>query len=568
MSTLIDLLERAQDKEHTGFIFVDRKEKETEYNFRDVYTRTQIAAANLQLLGIKKGDCVALFLPTSIEFMDAFLGAQYIGAIPVPLYPPMRLGKLDEYFARTASMLDAVQASIIITNPQIKRILGQLVAQYNPPKGVLLARDLQKECSSIPNHQTNLDDICLVQFSSGTTQNPKPVTLTHRQTLANVQAIEQSFPPNISIPVGCSWLPLYHDMGLIGCVFPAISFPGRLVLIPPEVFLTKPKLWLRAISRHQAFISPAPNFAYSLCTQRIKDSDLEDVDLSCWKMALNGAEPVAPAHLRSFIERFAPFGFRPEALTPVYGLAEASLAVTFSDPNKLFTAHRFDREKLAEGIVKISEHKQSIELASVGTALDGFTIEIRNEQGTPLPSGSIGSIWVQGPSLTSGYLGDIPSPIIDGWLNTGDVGFLFENELYISGRIKDVLVIRGQNHSPYDIEHAVDSVDGVRTGCAVAVSNITEQGEQLLVFVEYRTHHPNLAQSCQAAIIEQTGIRPDAVIVLESGTLPRTSSGKLRRRETLQRYLLKELIPPKKVNTFLIAGALTKSVLGYLKSRR
>ena len=567
MSTLITLLEQAH-KPDTGFVFVDRRERETSYSFAQVFERVERAGTKLHNMGIRKGDRVAIMLPTSIDFMDAFLGAQYIGAIPVPLYPPVRLGKLDEFFARTATMLGAVQAKVILTNTQIRRILGQLLHHYTPPMGIVLTSTLTQDVSPIIKHDTHCDDICLIQFSSGTTQNPKPVTLTHKQTLANVYAIANSFPDEITTPIGCSWLPLYHDMGLIGCVFPAIALSGKLVLIPPEVFLTRPKLWLRAIARHKAFISPAPNFAYSLCTQRIKDEDLEGYDLSCWKMALNGAEPVAPEHLRMFMERFAQFGFAPQALTPVYGLAEASLAVTFSDPSSTFTSHQFDRDKLAQGIAQQSKQAQSIELASVGRPLEGFDIEIRNPHGAPLNHGHVGSIWVRGPSLTSGYMGDLPSPVIDGWLNTGDVGFLFDGELYISGRIKDVLVIRGQNHSPYDIEHAVDSVEGVRTGCAVAVSNITSSGEELLVFVEYRDKDSTIAERCQQSITEKTGIRPDAVIMLEGGTLPRTSSGKLRRKETLHRFLTKKLIPPKKVNTFLIAGALTKSALGYLKLRR
>ena len=567
MSTLIEYLSRA-DQEQSGFIFVDRKEKETHFPFPQVYRRVQIAAAHLQKLGIQKGDRIAIFLPTSIEFMDIFLGAQYIGAIPVPLYPPVRLGKLDEFFARTATMLQAVQANLIVTNSQIRRILGQLITRYQPPKGIILAASLQETIAPLQHFDLHPDDVCLIQFSSGTTKEPKPVMLTHRQTLANVEAIAQSFPRDQDANLGCSWLPLYHDMGLIGCVFPAIYICGTMVLIPPEVFLTRPHIWLRAISRHRAFISPAPNFSYSLCTQRIKDSQLEGVDLSCWKMALNGAEPVAPHHLREFIQRFSKFGFSPNALTPVYGLAEASLAVTFSNPTQAFTSHQFDRNALAEGKAVLSDSKQSIELASVGSPLHGFSIEIRNNAGKILQEGSVGNIWVHGPSLTSGYMGDLPSPLQDGWLNTGDVGFLFQKELYISGRTKDVLVIRGQNHSPYDLEQAVDSVEGVRTGCAVAVSNITEQGEELLVFVEYRQFSHDLADKCAAAILEKTAIRPSAVIALESGTLPRTSSGKLRRQETLRRYLGHELIPPKKVNTFLIAGALAKSAMGYLKSRR
>jgi len=567
MSTLIDYLSIA-DSDQKGFFFVDRRENETFFSFPQLYLRVQRAAAHLQSIGIKKGDCVAIFLPTSIDFLDIFLGAQYIGAIPVPLYPPVRLGKLDEFFARTAAMLQAVQAKLIVTNKQIKRILGQLINLYTPPKGILLASSLQDQIPPLLSFDLHPDDICLIQFSSGTTKDPKPVMLTHRQTLANVEAIAQSFPQETEELVGCSWLPLYHDMGLIGCVFPAIYVQGSMVLIPPEVFLTRPRIWLRSISKHRAFISPAPNFAYSLCTQRIKDAELEGVDLSCWKMALNGAEPVAPSHLRAFIDRFSSFGFSPAALTPVYGLAEASLAVTFSDPRKQFTSYHFDRMALAEGKAILSNSELSIEIASVGSPLRGFAVEIRNNQGDALPEGAVGNIWVQGPSLTLGYMGNLPSPLQKGWLDTGDVGFLFQNELYISGRSKDVLVIRGQNHSPYDLEQAVDAIEGVRTGCAVAVSNITDQGEELLIFVEYRQYATDLAEKCAAIIIEKTAIRPDLVIALESGTLPRTSSGKLRRQETLRRYLQQELIPPKKVNTFLIAGALAKSAMGYLKSRR
>ena len=567
MNTLITHLEQA-DKSGSGFVFVDRRENETYFSFTEIHKRTQRAGTHLHNMGIQKGDRIAIMLPTSIDFIDTFLGAQYIGAIPVPLYPPVRLGKLDEFFERTATMLNAVEAKVIVTNPQIRRILGQLLVQYNPPKGIILTSALTKECRSVVEQKTHCDDVCLIQFSSGTTQNPKPVMLTHRQTLANVYAFVESFPSDIDNPIGCSWLPLYHDMGLIGCIFPAIVLSGKMVLIPPEVFLTRPKLWLRAIARHRAFISTAPNFAYSLCTERIKDSDLEGMDLSCWTMALNGAEPVAPAHLRAFSKRFSKFGLPPQALTPVYGLAEASLAVTFSKPTSIFTTHQFNRDKLAQGYAERSEEKHSIELASVGFPLNGFDIEIRDAEDNLLEEGSIGNIWVQGPSLTSGYMGNLSSPVIDGWLNTGDVGFLFKGELYISGRTKDVLVIRGQNHSPYDLEHALDSVEGIRTGCAVAVSNISEEGEQLLVFVEYRKLDPTLAERCQQSIVEKTGIRPDAIIVLEGGTIPRTSSGKLRRQETLKRFLQKKLIPPKKVNTFLIAGALTKSVLGYLKNRR
>ena len=201
--------------------------------------------------------------------------------------------------------------------------------------------------------------MAMAQFSSGTTNRPKAVGLTHRQILNNVDLIIDQIPfDSVSnSPTGASWLPLYHDMGLIGCLIPAVSVPGKMALLPPEVFLAKPSLWLRAISRHKAIISPAPNFAYALCATRIKDKDIEGVDLSNWKMALNGAEAVAPEHLRTFISRFKPYGFRQEAMMPVYGLAEAALAVSFSKRNSVFESLRFNREDMQKGIVTVCNFK-------------------------------------------------------------------------------------------------------------------------------------------------------------------------------------------------------------------
>ena len=253
MSTLIKKLQdaAASKVEHQGFTFVDRKEAATHYSFSTVWDRTQRAGAYLQTLGIKKGETVAILLPTCIEFMDIFLGAQLIGAIPVPLYPPMRLGKLDEYFEKTTAMLEAAQIQLIVTDSKIKRILGQLLQRYSPRLGLLLGTELQKGGAPTAVN-ISPDDIAMAQFSSGTTQNPKPVALTHRQTLSNVAAFAETFPADLTQKIGCSWLPLYHDMGLIGCIFPAICIPGRIALISPEIFLAKPAIWLRTISKYKA----------------------------------------------------------------------------------------------------------------------------------------------------------------------------------------------------------------------------------------------------------------------------------------------------------------------------
>lgn len=553
-----------------GIVFIDRKEQETFFSWADIYQRAQMAAGYLRKLGIQKGDRVAIVLPTGISFIDSFLGCQLIGAIPVPLYPPVRLGRLDEYFEKTASMLQAANICALVTDRKIKRIIGQVIARYNPKHGVILEANLQQG-PSYNGDQISPDHLAMAQFSSGTTQHPKPVGLTHRQILSNVDAILGSISADEinSNPSGCSWLPLYHDMGLIGCIFPALSYPGTICLIPPEVFLAKPAIWLRAISRHKTLLSPAPNFAYAYCTERIKDKDLEGCDLSSWKIALNGAEPVAPEHIRSFIERFQKYGFHPNALTPVYGLAEASLAVSFSELEEKFKTVFFDREALQNGMASVATTDQLVtEMASVGKPLTGFDIQIRDDENNLLPADRIGQIWVKGPSIMQGYLNNTPSPIQDGWLQTGDIGFVHEEELFISGRAKDIIILRGRNHSPHDIEQAVDNVEGVRTGCAVAVSDISNGAEKILLFVEYRAQRPGLLADCRKAVLKATGINLDEIVLLAPGTIPRTSSGKLRRKETLKRFHASKLVPPKKVTSLYIAGAFAKSAIGYMKRKQ
>jgi acyl-CoA synthetase (AMP-forming)/AMP-acid ligase II len=363
-----------------------------------------------------------------------------------------------------------------------------------------------------------------------------------------------------------SWLPLYHDMGLIGCILPALDRPSDITLIPPEAFLARPAIWLRALSNYEGTISPAPDFAYALCVERIRDEELDGVDLSKWCAALNGAEPIAPATLRAFRDRFARWGLRSEALTPVYGLSEAALAVTFSPMSEPFRTVRVDGEQLSQGRA-VPVDAEGIELASVGPPLPGFGVEVRSSEGERLAEGTVGHIHVSGPSVMKGYLDRDEQPIVDGWLNTGDLGFLTRGELVITGRAKDVIVLRGRNHAPQDLERAVDPVEGIRTGCAVAVGVVGEQGEQLIVFVEARSPREDLARDCLHAIQKATGLRPDLVLVLEPGTLPRTSSGKLRRGESLRRWQAGTLVPPQSVSVLKLAGTMARSTLARWRHR-
>ena len=576
LTTLPELLERAAGHGDAGLRFVDGAESAGWFPWPLVRERALDGCGRLQARGVSPGDRVALVLPTSIEFFDAFFGVLLAGAVPVPLYPPVRLGRLDEYAARTARMLELVRATVVVTDRRVRRLLGPAVAAARPRLGCVVLDEL---ADSDPHPAPGApQDLALVQFSSGTTVDPKPVALSHRAVVAQTLRLKAYWPQpeGRTVDSGASWLPLYHDMGLIGCVLPALEHPGTLTLIPPELFIARPALWLQTISRHRATISPAPNFAYGLCLDKIRDEELDGVDLSCWRIALNGAEPVAPRVLRGFCERFARWGFSSAAMTPVYGLSEAALAVTFSDVAVPFEARRFDREQLArEG--RAVDAADGVELVALGRPLPDFALAIVDDAGAELAPGQVGHLLVRGPSLMDGYL-DQPEAtagvLRDGWLDTGDLGFLHDGQLYLTGRAKDVLILRGRNHSPHEVEDAVDSVAGARAGCAVAVSWLPEgdSGERLLLLVEARrdvpgSDYPRIARECAGAVRAAAGLDPDHVEVLVPGTLPRTSSGKLRRAETLRRWLAGELDPPAAVTPLRVLAAAARSRLAFARMR-
>lgn len=578
--TLIDLLARAADYPATGLRFLDRRERPTFFEWSEIYGRSLEVAAGLVARGIKPGDRVGLIHPTSIELILGLFGAQLCGAVPVPLYPPVRLGRLDEYHRRTAALLQAAGARVALVDSKVSKLLGKTCERAALEQGFVTVSDVVElplpVCPSISE-----DDLALVQFSSGTTVDPKPVALTHRAIVAQVLALNGFWPDDEEQNLrhsGVSWLPLYHDMGLIGCVFPALERPSVLTLIGPEVFVAKPAVWLRAVSRWQATISVAPNFAYGLCVEKIRDEQLEGVDLSRWRIALNGAEPVAPGVLRAFQERFGPWGFRPEALTPVYGLSEATLAVTFSELDRPFTSRRFDRDSLANGLAVPQEKGR--ELISVGRPLPGTKIRIQGPRraSSEAVGSEIGRILVKGPSVMSGYLNrpEITAQTLKkGWLDTGDLGFIHQGELFVHGRAKDVLILRGRNHSPVDVEQAVDGVPGRRTGCVVAVAHGEEESdrEMLYLFVEAAKEATvdeveAMPERCRERVLAATGLEADRVIVVGAGTLPRTSSGKLRRSETLRQYLDGNLHPPKSIGPISLAGEMLKSAVAYRRADR
>ena len=579
MPTLNSRLERAARDPSAGIHFMDRQERSTFASFAEIAASAARIGAGLRALGVAPGERVALLYPPCREFLDAFFGILYAGAVPVPLYPPVRLGRLEEYHRRTAAMLIAAGSVLALADGRLRSLLGPTLEKARPRLGCCVLAELPVVAEApAAGVAVTPDALGLVQFSSGTTVDPKPVALAHRAILAQVDQLNRFWRPlGVPRPTGLSWLPLYHDMGLVGCIFTALSWPSELTLFGPELFIARPSLWLRGLSRTRATISVAPNFAFGLCLEKVRDEELEGVDLSAWRVALCGAEPVSPAVLRAFQDRFARWGLRPEAITPVFGLSEATLAISFSRLDLPFASRSYDREQLARGVAQ--PWQGGCELASLGTPLPGTQLRIVGERHQILPERRVGRVEVSGPSLMEGYL-DRPEAtaavLADGWLDTGDLGFLDQGELFLTGRAKDIVLLRGRNYSPADLEQACDPLPGVRTGCVVAVSHFPEQAdrEQLYLFAERaqspagRERDELLTARVREAILEATGLLPDQVLLLEPGTLPRTSSGKLRRQETLRQHLAGELAPPRKVTFWLLLGAFLRSLLAFRRARR
>lgn len=543
-ATLQQWLLRAAQVPETGLRLVDRSEKERFLEWQELAGSARRVAGGLRRSGVRPGDRVALLFPTGEAFFLAFFGVLAAGAVPVPLYPPVRLNRLQEYQERTSRMLAAVGTRLVLSDSRLASLAGPSIARARPQLGFCTLAELSDAVECFEPGRP--EDLGLLQFSSGTTSEPKPVALSQRALVAQVLRLNALWPDTPEIRhSGVSWLPLYHDMGLIGCVLPALERPGVLTLLRPEDFLRKPALWLRAIARFRATISAAPNFAFALAVDRIQDEELAGCDLSCWRHALCGAETVVPETLRRFARRFESYGFRPEALAPVYGLSEAALAVTVPHLGQPPRFERFDRAALAESGWAAPD-PEGREMASLGRPLPGFAIEIRDESGRRLGERRVGRVFVSGPSLMEGYFGreeDTREVLRDGWLDTGDLGFLEKGELFLTGRIRDRLKVRGRTYPPGDVEEAVWHLPGLRPGCAVAVTGVPEGAaqEQLFLFVERPRSGPprpqaDLEADCRKAVFEETGLLVDCVVVLPAGSLPRTSSGKLRRAETWLRF--------------------------------
>ncbi|MDX1757047.1 MAG: AMP-binding protein [Marinobacter sp.] len=492
-------------------------------------------------------DTVALMLPTGHDYFYGFFGALYANAIPVPLYPPMRTAQLEEHLRRQADVLNNAQARILVTVPEARRMAVVIKALVPSLEHVVTPDELWSHPLACPAARSQADDIAFLQYTSGSTGHPKGVQLSHANLFANIGAGAEVLKADQD-DVFVSWLPLYHDMGLIGTCLSSLWLGMHLVIMSPLLFLTKPRYWLWAIHQYRGTLSPSPNFGYELCLQRLSDEDLQGLDLSSWRVALNGAEAVSPATVERFIERFGPWGFRPETMAPVYGLAENCVALTFPESPHAPLIDTIERDRFQEqgqAVPASPDDATALRFVACGKPIPHNAIRIVDDAGQALPERREGSLQFTGPSATRGYYRnpDQTAELFDGeWLNTGDRGYMADGELYLTGRNKDLIVRAGRNLYPAEIEEAVGELEHVRRGCVAAfASGIGErEGERLVVVAESRQRTPSVRRQLTAEITrivrDNLGIDVDDVVIVKPHSIPKTSSGKLRRNECRLRY--------------------------------
>lgn len=552
VETLVDALSALPRGNERGFRFVSVRGEEHFHPYEALEREARRRAAKFAALGLRKGDRVALVIADPEQFVLSFLGATVAGLVSVPIYPRVSFNfKTKKSYGETIShIVRSAGARMLLTLEATKSAMEEaLAADSGLERIVVLEEFLRDEAPATEFPRVGSDDLCFLQFTSGSTSLPKGVMVTHGNLVANAQAFLG--PRGLDLrkdDLAIGWLPLYHDMGLIGFVLGTLICDLPTVLLPTEAFVRRPGIWMEAMSKYGGTITFAPNFAYALAARRTRDQDLEGLDLRRLRVAGCGAEPINATVMRQFCERFAPAGFRPEALLPCYGMAEATLAITFHDHDRPIVTETVYASTLSVGKAvpaKANAAMRTVELVGCGHPFPGHELRIVDESGQPLPERCVGEITSRGPSTTRGYFGQPEATATgyrNGWLQTGDLGYIADGQLYICGRSKDLIIIRGVNYYPQDIEWAVAEVPGVQRSAAVAFSVMREGDETLIVCVEGKA--PDAAEvkrAVAAKVAESAGLKVGYVAVVQVGSLPKTSSGKVQRRKTKAQFEAGEL---------------------------
>lgn len=548
-STLVELLDyRARHQsQQTAYIFIQHGETELgRLTYEELQRQAKVIAASLQSLGVA-GERALLLYPPGLEFITAFFGCLYAGIVAVPAYPPRRNQKMS----RLQALVVDSQAKIALTTTALLTSIESRLVQNPEFQGLhwlttdSLTHELV-ESEQLP--EVDKDTLAFVQYTSGSTGTPKGVMITHGNLLHNERMIEQAFGhTKNTIVVG--WLPLFHDMGLIGNVMQPLYLGQPCVLMSPVDFLQKPLRWLQAISRYRATTSGGPNFAYELCIRKITPQQRATLDLSSWEVAFTGAEPVRAQTIEEFVAAFEPCGFRPEAFYPCYGMAETTLFVTGGLKSASPVVESVAAEALEQNQVVASiDEKNARKIVSCGRVWLEQKIAIANpETLTRCQADQVGEIWVSGASVAQGYwnrplesqqtfnayLADTKE---GPFLRTGDLGFVKNGELFVTGRLKDVIIIRGQNYYPHDIEQTVEKAHpALRPGCGAAFAVEINGSERLVVVTEVERSYlrklnvNEVVGSMGEAVTAEHALQIYAVVLVKPGSIPKTSSGKIKR---------------------------------------
>lgn len=512
----------------------------------------QAVAAGLQWQGLPPGSAVAIMLPTGRDYLESFFGILLAGGVPVPLYPPVRRTQLENHLRRQQTILANCAALSLITLKEALPFARMLKGKLGTLKTLVTVEELRSQGKEFVRPAIQPDDTAFLQYTSGSTGQPKGVVLSHVNLLANIRALGQAVEVG-GEDVIISWLPLYHDMGLIGTWLAGLYFATPVVLMSPLDFLSRPKRWLWAIHRHRGTLSAAPNFAYEICLSKLADQDLQGLDLSSWRGAFNGAEPVSATTIERFCERFSTYGFRREAMAPVYGLAECTVGLAFPPLGRAPLVDRVSRKALTEtgkALPAAPDDAQALRLVACGRPLKNHEIRIVDAAGRELPERREGRVQFRGPSSCGGYYNNPEETrrLFDGdWLNTGDLGYLAGGDLYLTGRSKDLIIVAGRNIHPQELEAAIGALSGVRKGNVVVFGcpDPRSGSERLVVVAE--THvldarqkerlHADIA-SLAVDLLERP---PDQILLVPPHSVLKTSSGKIRRaacRELFERGLM------------------------------
>lgn len=538
-----------------GFTFADPRTADKHYTWNELLDAARARAAAFYAEGLRKGDRLAMVLPGPEDFVLNFLGATLGGIVAVPMYPPVALGKVESYVKNVEHIVHSSGAKALLISKQVRPILGS-VLDTGAVKKLILTESLNLDAprgDTEPN--VSPEDVCFLQYTSGSTASPKGVIVTHANLAANCGVIAANgLGSNPDTDHGVSWLPLYHDMGLIGFVIVPLFGHLNITFLPTMEFVKRPAYWLEMIDKYRATITFAPNFAYALATRRVKDADLAKWDLSTMKHLGCGAEPIQPATLREFVDRFSKAGLSGTSLLPCYGMAENTLAISFArHKTDSLRVDCVDVEAFRQGEARPVDPATAapgsfVEVVCCGEPFPDHEVSVRDPDGNVLPERTIGELCMKGPSVCRGYY-DNPEATAaafkDGWLYSGDKGYLADGAVYVCGRIKDMIIVHGRNYYPTDIEWVVNDVEGIRRGSAVAFACLpaSASSEQLVVVAEWAGKERPADEALEATKRKVTevvqgalGLNAWQVVLIPPGTVPKTSSGKLQRRRTKQQF--------------------------------